>query len=91
LDENIKKLNLTDGQKRDLVEFLKALDGTPIVVAVPTSFRNNIAVGQAILLPDFRNAQRRRRTRKRGKKDKIAPCFVVGDIDSGAHSAGRGQ
>jgi hypothetical protein len=25
-------------QKRDLVEFLKALDGAPIVVAVPTSF-----------------------------------------------------
>jgi len=28
LDEKIKKLNLTDDQKKDLVEFLKALDGT---------------------------------------------------------------
>jgi cytochrome c peroxidase len=38
LDEKIKKLNLTDGQKRDLVEFLKALDGAPIIVTVPASF-----------------------------------------------------
>jgi cytochrome c peroxidase len=38
LDEKIKKLNLTDKQKKDLVEFLKALDGAPISVAVPTSF-----------------------------------------------------
>jgi cytochrome c peroxidase len=38
LDEKIKKLSLTDGQKKDLVEFLKALDGAPISLAVPTSF-----------------------------------------------------
>jgi len=38
LDEKIKKLNLTPEQKKDLVEFLKALDGAPISLAVPTSF-----------------------------------------------------
>lgn len=38
LDEKIKKLNLTVEQKRDLVEFLKALDGAPITLVVPTSF-----------------------------------------------------
>ena len=38
LDEKIKKLNLTAGQKTDLVEFLKALDGAPINLAVPASF-----------------------------------------------------
>lgn len=38
LDEKIKKLNLTAEQKKDLVEFLKALDGAPISIAVPTSF-----------------------------------------------------
>jgi cytochrome c peroxidase len=38
LDEKIKKLNLTAGQKSDLVEFLKALDGSPISLAIPTAF-----------------------------------------------------
>jgi cytochrome c peroxidase len=38
LDEKIKKLNLTAEQKKDLVEFLKALDGAPIIIAVPASF-----------------------------------------------------
>jgi cytochrome c peroxidase len=38
LDEKIKKLNLTPEQKKGLVEFLKALDGAPISLAVPTSF-----------------------------------------------------
>jgi cytochrome c peroxidase len=38
LDEKIKKLNLTDGQKKDLVEFLRALDGAPIKIVVPTAF-----------------------------------------------------
>ena len=37
LDEKIKKLNLTAGQKADFVEFLKALDGVPINLTVPTS------------------------------------------------------
>jgi cytochrome c peroxidase len=40
LDEKIKKLNLTDGQKKDLVEFLRALDGAPVKVVVPTAFPN---------------------------------------------------
>jgi cytochrome c peroxidase len=38
LDEKIKKLNLAAEQKSDLVQFLKALDGAPISLAVPTSF-----------------------------------------------------
>jgi cytochrome c peroxidase len=38
LDEKIKKLNLTAEQKKDLVEFLKSLEGAPIIVAVPTAF-----------------------------------------------------
>lgn len=38
LDEKIIKLNLTAAEKKDLVEFLKALDGQPIVLAVPASF-----------------------------------------------------
>src|SRR5713226_9487703 len=35
LDEKIKKLNLTADQKKDLVEFLKALDGTSLKVTAP--------------------------------------------------------
>ncbi|MCU1339477.1 MAG: Cytochrome-c peroxidase [Bryobacterales bacterium] len=38
LDEKIKKLNLTAEQKKDLVEFLKALEGAPIALAIPSSF-----------------------------------------------------
>jgi cytochrome c peroxidase len=38
LDEKIKKLNLTAQQKKDLVEFLKALDGASLKVSVPESF-----------------------------------------------------
>ncbi len=38
LDARMVKLNLTEGEKKDLVEFLKALDGTPIPVVVPTAF-----------------------------------------------------
>ena len=39
LDEKLKKLNLTADQKKDLVEFLKALDGQGWQkVAVPASF-----------------------------------------------------
>jgi len=38
LDEKITKLNLTDAQKKDLVEFLKALDGTSLKVAAPATF-----------------------------------------------------
>lgn len=38
LDEKIKKLNLTAEQKKDLMEFLKALDGAPIHIVVPPSF-----------------------------------------------------
>ena len=37
LDEKMVKLNLTDGEK-NLVEFLKALDGAPIRLDVPTTF-----------------------------------------------------
>jgi cytochrome c peroxidase len=36
LDKDIKKLNLTDQEKKDVVEFMKALSGTPIKVALPT-------------------------------------------------------
>ena len=32
------KLNLTSGEQTDLVAFLKALDGAPIPVVVPTTF-----------------------------------------------------
>ena len=38
LDERLKKLNLTPEQKKDLVEFLKALDGTSLKVAAPAAF-----------------------------------------------------
>jgi cytochrome c peroxidase len=38
LDEKIKKLNLTEAQRKDLVEFLKALDGTSLKVIAPESF-----------------------------------------------------
>jgi cytochrome c peroxidase len=38
LDEKIKKLNLTADQKKDLVEFLKSLEGTSLKVTVPTTF-----------------------------------------------------
>lgn len=38
LDEKIIKLNLTAAEKKDLVEFLKALDGQPVALAVPTDF-----------------------------------------------------
>jgi cytochrome c peroxidase len=38
LDEKIKKLNLTAQAKKDLVEFLKALDGTSLNVSPPESF-----------------------------------------------------
>ncbi|MEO8097176.1 MAG: hypothetical protein ABI811_05700 [Acidobacteriota bacterium] len=38
LHEKIKKLNLTAVQKKDLVEFLKALNGQPIRAAIPTVF-----------------------------------------------------
>ncbi len=33
------KLKLTSGEKQDLVAFLKALDGAPIRLDVPTAFR----------------------------------------------------
>jgi len=39
LDEKITKLNLTDAQKKDLVEFLKALDGTSLKVGRPPPSR----------------------------------------------------
>ena len=35
LDAEMKPLNLTDAEKSDLVEFMKSLAGTPVVVAVP--------------------------------------------------------
>ncbi len=38
LDEKIIKLNLTAEQKKDLVEFLKALGGQPVKLAVPVNF-----------------------------------------------------
>ena len=38
LDEKMVKLTLTDGEKKDLVEFLKALDGAPIRLDVPVTF-----------------------------------------------------
>jgi cytochrome c peroxidase len=38
LDEKIVKLHLTPAEKKDLVEFLKALDGKTTAVAVPTAF-----------------------------------------------------
>ena len=38
LDERLKKLNLTAEQKKDLVEFLKALEGTSLKVAEPSTF-----------------------------------------------------
>jgi cytochrome c peroxidase len=38
LDEKIKKLNLAADQKKDLVEFLKALDGTSLKVTAPATF-----------------------------------------------------
>ena len=38
LDEKIKKLNLTADQKKDLVEFLKSLDGSSLKVSAPTAF-----------------------------------------------------
>ena len=38
LDEKIKKLDLTAGQKEDLVELLRALDGAPIKLIVPAAF-----------------------------------------------------
>ena len=41
LDEKIKKINLTADQKKDLVEFLKALDGTSLKVTVPLASRSN--------------------------------------------------
>ena len=37
LDEKIKKLNLSPEDKKDLVEFLKALEGTSLKVTAPTS------------------------------------------------------
>ncbi len=36
LDKDMKKLNLTATEKADLVAFMKALDGEPIKVALPT-------------------------------------------------------
>ena len=36
LDKDMKKLNLTPSEKADLVAFMKALDGEPIKVALPT-------------------------------------------------------
>lgn len=38
LDAKIVKLNLTDREKKGLVEFLKALDGTSLHVTRPASF-----------------------------------------------------
>ena len=35
LDEEMKLLGLTDGEKQDLLAFVKALTGAPIVVQVP--------------------------------------------------------
>ena len=35
LSKDIKPLNLTDQEKKDLVEFMKALDGEVIPVALP--------------------------------------------------------
>lgn len=36
LDKDMKKLNLSQGEKADLVAFMRALDGEPIKVALPT-------------------------------------------------------
>ena len=36
LDADMKPLNLTDREKADVVEFMKALTGEPVVVALPT-------------------------------------------------------
>ena len=36
LDADMKPLNLTDAEKADLVEFMKALTGEPVTVALPT-------------------------------------------------------
>ena len=38
VDEKIKKLDLPTVQKKDLVEFLRALDGAPIKLIVPAAF-----------------------------------------------------
>jgi cytochrome c peroxidase len=36
LDKDIKKLNLTDAEKKDVVEFMKALSGETVSVTLPT-------------------------------------------------------
>jgi hypothetical protein len=38
LDERIVRLNLPKAEKMDLAAFLKALNGAPIPVMVPTAF-----------------------------------------------------
>ena len=38
LDEKIMKLNLTDAEQKDVIAFLKALDGTSLNVTRPPAF-----------------------------------------------------
>jgi cytochrome c peroxidase len=51
LDKDIKKLNLTETEKSDVVAFMKALTGVPVKVSLPT-----LPVGPDGKVPDPRSA-----------------------------------